>query len=224
MRGQTKQRGEGRHRAPLSTAEGHRVLVLAESPPKAPETLASGCGATALNPKDYVLRTGSGRGAGALRPPTARSPPPGLARVARHSVGIFRTSQPSGGVSAREEEGPRPDGRMRLAPHVSIVTSSSAPPRDRASVAFGLGMKSCPRGELATTHGTRFPGPERPERLPALPVAPHRGQRRPRWIATARARPRADDHRDPGRGDPHLRSHRPGRGARLPAYVRLRST
>jgi hypothetical protein len=80
---------------------------------------------------------------------------------------------------------------MRLAPHVSIVTSSSAPPRDRASVAFGLGMKSCPRGELATTHGTRVPGPERPERLPALPVAPHRGQRRPRWIATARAHDRA---------------------------------
>jgi hypothetical protein len=52
MRGQTKQRGEGRHRARLSAAEGDRVLVLAESPPKAPETLAGYRGGAALHPND----------------------------------------------------------------------------------------------------------------------------------------------------------------------------
>jgi hypothetical protein len=43
MRGQTKQRGDGRHRAPLERRRRplRLGLVLAESPPKAPETLAS---------------------------------------------------------------------------------------------------------------------------------------------------------------------------------------
>jgi hypothetical protein len=45
---------------------------------------------------------------------------------------LLRTSQPSGGVSAREEEGSRPNGRMRLPPRVSIIClklRASARPR-----------------------------------------------------------------------------------------------
>jgi len=38
---------------------------------------------------------------------------------------------------------------MRLAPRVSIIASSSAPRRNRASVAFGLGRRSCSQGQLA---------------------------------------------------------------------------
>jgi hypothetical protein len=95
----------------------------------------------------------------------------------RPPVGIFRTSQPSGGVSAREEEGARPNGRMRLLPQVSIVASSSAPRRDVRFGGLRLGMKSRPRGQLATTYATPLAGRERPERPPALPTAPLRRQR-----------------------------------------------
>jgi hypothetical protein len=95
----------------------------------------------------------------------------------RQPVGIFRTSQPSGGVSAREEEGARPNGRMRLLPQVSIVASSSAPRRDVRFGGLRLGMKSRPRGQLATTYATPLAGRERPERPPALPTAPLRRQR-----------------------------------------------
>jgi hypothetical protein len=50
------------------------------------------------------------------------------------------------GVSAREAEGARPNGRMRLAPRVSIVASSSAPRRDCASVDFRPGAEVLPAG------------------------------------------------------------------------------
>jgi hypothetical protein len=78
-------------------------------------------------------------------------------------------------------------------------------------------MKSRPRGQLATTYGTPFRAGNEPRgyrrcllrhidgnedfALAAYNAA-RRGQRRPLDRHGARARPRADDHRDPPRRDP----------------------
>ena len=63
------------------------------------------------------------------------------------------------------EEGARPDGRMRLAPRVSIVASSSAPSaRSALRLTSGPRRKSCPRGQRATTHLT--PSAARPTAAP----------------------------------------------------------
>jgi hypothetical protein len=134
------------------------------------------------------LRAHAGSGARALGTPCADATPPcaGCGRAARRSPvwsarrgpsrrsSARRTSRPSGGVSARDGEGARPDGRMRLAPRVSIVASSSAPRRDVAlRLTSGPGRKSCPWGQRATNHST--------------PLRPYRQERSIRFVCEAAA-------------------------------------
>ena len=96
------------------------------------------------------------QGAAPNRPPAS-----GLDRR-RHrlcaGVALPWTSRPSGGIFAREKEGTRPGGGCGWPRGSRSFASSSAPRRDRASVAFGLGRKSCPQGQLATGDDTPFPG------------------------------------------------------------------
>jgi hypothetical protein len=169
--------------------------------------------------------------------PTRLSRPPGSTAAASpvQSVGIFRTSQPSVGVPAREREGRHPLAnatgpagfdRCLKAPRLGAVC---------ASVALGLGMKSRPRGQLATTCGTPSgPGTSR-EATGATRCAATTATRTSPWTPTTparatstagsspRARPRADDYRDPLLRDQRRRRARAGRRARLPAHIWCRS-
>ena len=81
-----------------------------------------------------------------------RSPAEGLlaADIACAGSACVRTSRPSGGTSAREKEGTRPSGRMRLAPRVSIICLELRASARCASAAFGLGAEVLLAGQLAT--------------------------------------------------------------------------
>src|SRR5215218_6259551 len=132
MRGQTKQRGEGRHRARLSAGERHRVLVLAERPPGTPETLASYRGATAFNPSGYLLRTRSGslwvaNGALAVAIESAHA-----------SAGSPRAARASAGQARRRHgrRGPRPSA-TRARVDVGYWRGRSGPGGDAGSPTTG---------------------------------------------------------------------------------------
>ena len=71
----------------------------------------------------------------------------------------IRTSAPLWDCRARGEERDQ-TSESRPAPRVSIIASSSAPRRDRASVTFGLGAEVLPAGSVAATHVTPFPRPK----------------------------------------------------------------
>ena len=183
MRGQTNERGEGRHRARLSAAEGHCVLVLAESPPKAPETLASCCGAAALNPSDYVLRPRSGSGCRSPRAATSLA----VLGLCSTVAAVKKTSQ-----RARR----RPSSRQinadapQLARHGCLVDEGVVELHRRGRLLPALGhralamaiqrVRSC-RGSVT---GARWAAPGR--------------RHRPR--ARRRAAARAGRHRDRARG------------------------